>query len=305
VEIHVTGAGGFLGTFVVRALADIGHIHSTDLDTMDVSDASSVTAFLRKNQPDIIIHLAALKGNVSSRERPVDFFKVNTLGTLNLLEACRVLGIKRFIFMSSLTVHGKTDFPVSERSPISPLHPYGASKAAAEALVHAYSECYGIRAVIFRPNFIVGAIPPPRPYQDNLIYDFIQQFEKEGSVELAGVGDFQREWIHVEDVAAAVKSAILADHESGCETFILAANRVTMKDLASRIARRIGKGCVRTNPTVPGFSLVSMSDKALRNLDWRPRKSIDDIIDEIWDEYRSRKNYRDYGFEPRHRLPSD
>ena len=303
-EIHVTGAHGFLGTCVVRALADICRIRSTDIDTMDVTQSSSVMGFFRRNRPDVVVHLAALKGNLSSRERPVDFFTVNTVGTLNLLEACRHLGIKRFIFMSSLTVHGKSDVPVDETSPIRPQHPYGASKAAAEALVYAYASSYGIQSVIFRPNFVVGPIPPPQPYRDNLIYDFIDAVEKNSSIELAGSGEFQREWIHAEDVAAAVKLAVLADLP-GCETFILAANRVSMMDLAGRIISRMGRGRVKSNSAVSGFTLISSNDKAIQKLNWRPQKGIKAIIDEIWDEYRTRKNDPHYRFKPRHRLPSD
>ena len=287
VEIHITGARGFLGSCVVRTLSDIGRVQPTDLDTMDVTDPSSVMNCFRKYRPDVVVHLAALKGNLSSRERPVDFFKVNSIGTLNLLEACRSLRVKRFIFMSSLTVHGKSDVPVDEESPIRPLHPYGASKAAGEAFVHAYTSSYGMQSVIFRPNFVVGPILPPQPYLDNLVYDFIDEVEKKNSIELAGNGDFQREWIHVEDVAAAIKLAVLANLP-GCETFILAANRVSMMDLANRIVGRMGRGCVKTNPAVSGFSLISICDKAMQKLNWQPRKSIDNIIDEILDEYRTR-----------------
>ncbi|MFQ5801467.1 MAG: NAD-dependent epimerase/dehydratase family protein [Candidatus Methylomirabilales bacterium] len=285
--MHVTGASGFLGRYVVRSLKRLGQIQGTDIDDMDVTDAPAVLARLQVHPPQVLVHLAALKGNLPSRQRPLEFFKVNTLGTLNLLEACRQLGIKRFVFMSSLTVLGPTDHPVDETHPIRPLHPYGASKAAAEALVHAYSNSYELEALILRPNFIVGPIPAPHHYVDNLIYDFIDDIEREGKIELAGDGHYQREWVHPADVAEAVALAV-STRAQRCETFILSGNRLTMWDLAERIIRRIGKGRVTSDPGVAGFTLISSSEKARSGLGWKPRVDIDMIIDEIWNEYRSR-----------------
>ena len=109
-----------------------------------------------------------------------------------------------FRFFSSLTVHGPVDDPVDELSPLVPQHPYSGSKGASESMVHAYAHAYGMRATIFRPNFIVGPIPEPLPYVDNLIYDFIQNILDTGVIELAGQGQYQREWMHPKDVASAV-----------------------------------------------------------------------------------------------------
>ena len=287
-KIHVTGAAGFLGRHVVQALEPLGQVQGSDIGELDVTDASAVLARLRSDASDVVVHLAALKGNAPSRQRPTEFFRVNTVGTLNLLEACRQLGIKRFVFMSSLTVAGPTDEPVDETNPIRPIHPYAASKAAAEALVHAYCSSYGMRAAVLRPNFIVGAIPAPRPYEDNLIYDFIRAIERDGRIELAGDGGFRREWVHPRDVSAAVALAVAWQGE-GCETFILSTNRLTMRELSERVVRRVGKGRVEANASAPGFSLISSNRKAREILGWKPRVDIEAIIDEIWDEYRSRR----------------
>ena len=290
-KVHVTGARGFLGRDVVQSLMSLGDVRGSDVDDLDIARASQVLARLRVDRPDVVIHLAALKGNVPSRQRPVAFFRVNTLGTLNLLEACRRLGISRFIFMSSVTVVGHAETPADESWPIRPLHPYAASKAAAEALVHAYARSYGIRAVILRPNFIVGAIPPPHPYRDNLIYDFVAKVDRRGALELIGDPGFQREWLHPSDISRAVQLAVEADLPD-CETFMLSANRCTMWELAELIVRRVGCGRVTVDPAGAGFTLISSSAKAHRLLGWQPRVTLDEIVAEIWEEYRSRSGRR-------------
>ena len=119
---------GLLGTHVIQALANLDDVHGTDLDEMDITDPGSVMTTLALRPPDVIVHTAALKGNQPSRDRPLDFFRVNTAGTVNLLEACRQLGIKRFVFVSSLTVHGPSEDPVDEASPWAPAHPYAGTK---------------------------------------------------------------------------------------------------------------------------------------------------------------------------------
>ena len=286
---HVTGAKGLVGTEVVKALAKLGDVHGTDVDDMDITDEKAVNELFAARPPDVVVHLAGLKGNRPSRERPLEFFDVNTFGTLNLLEASRRVGAKHFVFFSSLTVHGPVDEPVDEDSPLNAQHPYSGSKGASESMVRAYCHAYGMQGTIFRPNFIVGPIPAPLPYVDNLIYDFIQAIYDSKVIELAGDGEFQREWMHPSDVAAAVAMAV-SSPGPGCETYILRGERVTMRQLAARIIDRVGSGTITTNPNMGGFSIISSGQKAQTGLGWTPKVSLDALIGEIWDEYQSRRS---------------
>ena len=284
---HVTGAKGLVGLEITKALAQIGEVHGTDVDDMDVTDLEAVQRTLSARPPDAVIHLAGLKGNLPSRQEPLKFFNVNTTGTLNLLEVSRQLGVKHFVFFSSLTVHGPDDKPVHEGSPLNPQHPYSGSKGASESIVHAYSHGYGMKATIFRPNFIVGPIPAPLPYVDNLIYDFIQAAQDPGVIELAGNGMFEREWMHPKDVASGVVLAVTSSG-TGCQTYILRGERVSMRELAERIIGRVGTGRISTNPDRGGFSIISSGEKIKQQLGWQPEVDLDSLIGEIWDEYRSR-----------------
>ena len=284
---HVTGAKGLVGQEVCNALSKLGDVHATDVDDMDVTNLDVVRSTLSAKPPDVVVHVAGVKGNLPSREQPLKFFDINTTGTMNLLEVSRHLKVKHFVFFSSLTVHGPVTEPVDEESPLAPQHPYSGSKGASESIVHAYSNGYGIRATIFRPNFIVGPMYPPIPYEDNLIYDFIQLIKDTGEIELAGDGQFEREWMHPSDVASAVSLAITTELP-GCETFILCGERVTMRELAERIAKRVGSGRIKTNPSRSGFSITSTSKKANDKLGWRPSMDLDTLLDGIWDEYQNR-----------------
>ncbi len=96
---------------------------------------------IKRHRPDLVCHLAALCGAAPSRENPPDYYAVNTLGTVHLLEACRRVGVERFLFSSSLTVHGASSDPVNESSAFSPRHPYAASKLAAELSGRFAIEC--------------------------------------------------------------------------------------------------------------------------------------------------------------------
>ncbi|MBI2542898.1 MAG: NAD(P)-dependent oxidoreductase [Candidatus Aenigmarchaeota archaeon] len=284
-KIHVTGANGLLAKYVIDACKIFGTVDGTDVDTMDITNFENVLSHLKNNTPDVIVHLAALQGRTASRENPSKFFTVNVSGTLNLMEACRQLGIKKFVLMSSLTVHGKSEIPVDENSPILPLHPYGASKAAAELVVRSYSKSFGIHAFIMRPNYISGKIYDS--YKENIIYNFVDNIETNGLVELAGDGRFQREWVHASDIAEAIKLALLSEID-GCETFILSEteNRISMMELTNKIIKLAGKGRIATKPEIEGFSLISSNKKAKEMLNWKPKVGIDEIIEEVFNGYR-------------------
>jgi len=285
----VTGANGQVGKEVMDAVSDIGSVYGTDVDTMDITDANSVSETIGNQRPDVIIHIAALKGNRPSRDNPTNFFSVNTIGTLNLLEASRMYGVSEFIFLSSLTVHGSSTVPVTEDSRFAPLHPYAASKCASEVLLESYVHSYGIRGIAFRPNFIVGPINAPTPYTDNIIYDFIQSIIDKNHIELAGTGEYQREWLHPSDVAKAISLSI-PSKQAGFDAYILSGQRVTMAQLASKVINLIGHGSIKTNPNIEGFSLISTDQKATSELGWQPEVEIDDLIAEIWNEYKSRNS---------------
>lgn len=169
-KILVTGATGFVGTQLIQKMAREGHAIralvrkpeqagelkklNVEICQGDVTDRASLADALR--EVDTVIHMASRVGETGTRE---EFFSVNLQGTLNLLEACRHVPLKRFIHVSSLSViTGYMDHDGSaENSPYRYTgEHYADSKIEAEKAVMEYNKKYQIPAVILRPGFIYG-----------------------------------------------------------------------------------------------------------------------------------------------------
>jgi nucleoside-diphosphate-sugar epimerase len=102
---------------------------------LDVADSRAVEMFLREHPPEAVVNLAARAGVRPSLEIPLAYYQTNVVGTLNLLEACRKLDVKKFILASTSSVYGDGTVQFSEDLPTdNPVSPYAASKKAAEVL---------------------------------------------------------------------------------------------------------------------------------------------------------------------------
>jgi len=131
----------------------------------DVTDTSRMNEIIKDNNIEAIVHLAAWAGVPMSVEKPLTYTNVNVVGTMNLLDACRRYGVKKFVFGSSSSVYGnRDDRQVTEEDDVMhAVSPYGATKVAGEVLCHAASAVYGINVAVDR---IFGPIygPIQRPY---------------------------------------------------------------------------------------------------------------------------------------------
>ena len=154
----VTGASGFVGTWLSRHLAACGDEVYPLRDEFDIADEGAVGREAARAQPDVIYHLAGLTHVGRSWEAPAETFRVNALGTLVLLEVARKLEPRpRVIVVSSAEVYGITgSVPVTEDAPLRPVTPYAASKVAAEYLGLQAFLGHGLEVVRVRPFNHVG-----------------------------------------------------------------------------------------------------------------------------------------------------
>ena len=141
----ITGAHGFVGRHLAEHLTKSGdEVIKTDVSHggPNLLDQEGFVQLLMSVRPDAVYHLAGQADVKASWGKPLDTFRINAEGTLNLLEACKEAGAKRVLCVSSAEVYGvveESDLPIKESQPLSPANPYATSKAAAELICKQYN----------------------------------------------------------------------------------------------------------------------------------------------------------------------
>ena len=135
----VTGAGGFVGQALAGHLAAAGDevVGLDRAEGPDITDSGAVRDLVIRHRPDAVYHLAAVTHIGASWDAPLEVFRINAEGTLNVLSACAAAGVDRVLVVGSADEYGAVrpeDLPLSEDAPLRPLTPYGASKVAADYL---------------------------------------------------------------------------------------------------------------------------------------------------------------------------
>jgi GDP-4-dehydro-6-deoxy-D-mannose reductase len=222
VRALVTGGAGFLGTYLVRLLADSGaEVTATDLSgrpvapaddgpavrtrPLDVRDPAAVERLVEELRPEVVYHYAGLAYVIPSWTDPEGTFRTNLLGTLNLLEAVRKHAPRaKFAFAGSGTEYGDPEsVPTPEDSPLKPTSPYASSKAAADLLCYQYFRSFDLPVFRYR---IFGTTGPGK--RGDSVNDFasqIAELERRGSSGKIRVGNLDKAR-DVTDVRDAVRA---------------------------------------------------------------------------------------------------
>ena len=224
-KVLVTGGSGFLGSHVADALAEAGHdVAVFDLQPSpymrddqqmiigDVTDTEQVNAAVKGC--DVIYHLAALADINEAINKPRDTMTVNLMGTVNMLEAAREHGIKRFVFSSSIYVY-------SDQGSF-----YRTSKQACEHLIQDYHDRYGLDFTILRYGSLYG----PRADSSNAVFKMVTSALETGKIEYGGNGREVREYIHIRD-AALMSADIMDDEYKGAILHLTGRERLTTGDM--------------------------------------------------------------------------
>ncbi len=167
--ILVTGGSGFLGTEVCRQLIALGKqvinvdhkvFHSSEIITIstDITDFDRLEAIFKKHKASTVIHLAALL-NTTANQNPSLAFRVNVLGSGNLLELAHRYGVRRFVYSSSFSILGNRpmkEFPVDESIKLDPRNFYGETKRFVEILGMRYAALSGFQFIAVRMGALVG-----------------------------------------------------------------------------------------------------------------------------------------------------
>ena len=202
----VVGGSGFIGSHVADCLSDVGY-QVTIFDKIksqwlrndqkliigDVQDSKKLNQIIAG--AEVVYNFAAISDLNQALNDPIKTININILGNLNVLEACRTNGVRRFIFASSIYVHSREGGF------------YRCSKQASEAYVEEYQKIYGLDYTILRYGSLYG----PRADHTNGLYRIIKSALENGVVSYEGDIDAMREYIHVEDAARASVEAMNDD----------------------------------------------------------------------------------------------
>jgi len=232
VNILVTGVAGFIGSHVAEKLLSVGyHVIGLDnfdpfypryikennlkslskslnfsFDEGDICDKDFLSNLFGKYKIDIVIHLAAKAGVRPSVMNPSEFFEVNVLGTLNLLETMNQCGVKQLLFSSSSSVYGNNEkIPYSETDSVDhPISPYAATKKAGELLTHTFHHLYQFSVINLRFFTVYG----PRQRPDLAIHKFFSNLYSEKPIEIFGDGNTERDYTYIDDTVSGILGSL-------------------------------------------------------------------------------------------------
>jgi GDP-4-dehydro-6-deoxy-D-mannose reductase len=293
----VTGAQGFVGQHL------LGHLHASGDDAVgvdrecDVTDVRSVAATLADVQPDAIYHLAALTNVGASWSNPIEYTRVNVLGTKNLLDAAfDVVPSASIVLVSSADVYGVVrteDLPLVETFRVAPANPYSSSKVEAEHVAHDALRERDQRVVIARPFNHVGPGQSTEFVVPAIVNRLLQALD-DGAEEII-VGDLstRRDFSDVRDVVRAYR--LLSERGVSGEVYNIASSvDVGLFDIAQQLVAAIAPEVrLTTDQSLLRPVEIPVSrgsyEKLRRATSWRPAIALETSLRDVIDDMRRRR----------------
>lgn len=303
--VLVTGGAGYIGSHVVLALGDAGRpvVVLDDLSTGrraavppgvpliegDAGDRGTVEHVLREHRIGTVMHFAGSIVVPESVEKPLDYYRNNTAGSLALIESCVRAGVGRFIFSSTAAVYGMPErMPIGEDAPLSPINPYGRSKLMTELMLRDAASAYGLRHVVLRYFNVAGADPAGRSGQSSRVATHLLKIAAQAATgrreEIQVYGDDYptpdgtciRDYIHVGDLASAHVAALRhLEAGGGSETLNCGYGQgYSVREVLEVVQSVLGRSLrIRTVARRAGDppELVAGVERIRRTLDWSPR----------------------------------
>ncbi|MEX2178035.1 MAG: GDP-mannose 4,6-dehydratase [Gemmatimonadaceae bacterium] len=307
-RVLITGGSGFVGQWLTRALMKRGDtvfagtlegpprvgvldaqvIAATHWLTLDTASDASIRAAVTGSAPDWIVHLAGIAYPPDANADPVRAFEVNALGALRLLTAVATSARDaRVLIIGSADEYGPYPpdrYPLDETTPLAPRSVYGSSKAAQELLALQMWRSAGLQVVCTR-SFNHSGAGHADTYLLPALVRRAAALPETGGTLLIGNAAPVRDYLHVADVVDAY--LLLLDRGTAGEVYNVCSGKgVSVRQLAEHVLRRLGvRAAISTDPALsrPSDTPVLIGDNSrLRGATgWSPRRSIDDIIDDL------------------------
>lgn len=304
--VLVTGAAGFIGSHLCEHLARMGkqvigvdnfdpyyaridkeynvdllRKAGADFRESDIRDYGSIASLIDVTRPEVVVHLAAKAGVRNSVRFPRQYFETNLLGTQNVLDSCRALGVGRLVAASTSSVYGNTkEIPFQEDDPcIAPLHPYAASKRSTELLASTYANLYGLQITMLRFFTVYGERGRP-DMMPRLLLNSITAGTQVNLFE----GRMERDWTHVSDVVEGVGRAV--DRPLGFAILNLGRGEpVLLSDFIERLETVAGAKANLVSAPRPESEMLSTyasTERLVDLLDYEPTVTVQDGVERLW-----------------------
>ena len=316
-KILLTGGAGYIGSACLRWLIRHGH-DPVAYDNLtegnpaavpdagrrlvvgDLADFDTLTSVMADHKVEAVMHFAALASVPDSIRDPDNYWRVNVVGTKNLLDAMRKAGVSKIVFSSTSATYGfHNEMPLREDSAQAPETPYGTTKLAAETMIREYARAYNIGYTVLRYFNAAGADPDgkygeDRRHEAHLIPLTLQvPLGKREKLLIYGNdwetrdGTCVRDYVHTDDLAQAHQLAVESlgpgvgrayNLGSGTGTTILE----VLRACEEAVGRPIRHEFVGRRPGDPA-TLIATPEKITKELGWSPRfPEIRDITATAW-----------------------
>lgn len=316
-NVLVAGGAGYIGSHAVRRLLEAGcravvvdnlfrgHLQAVDqratFHKIDLADAQALGDVLRRSAIDCVMHFAALAYVGESVTDPLAYYHNNTAGTISLLRAMKVAGVKRLVFSSTAAVYGEPETtPIVETMRQEPVNPYGWSKWCVERVLRDYAAADQEFSFVALRYFNVagcaadGSLGEDHDPETHLVPVLLQTaLGQRDEVTVFGTdyptpdGTCIRDYVHVEDLCAAHVAAMKALRPGDARFYNLGIGRgYTVKEVIESAKRVTGIDFpVDYGPRRPGDPAVLFAspEKIRRELGWSPHYTeIDPIVATAW-----------------------
>lgn len=294
-RVLVTGADGFIPSYVCERLADLGADvtalvrrnssnviksipHLRERVRIRWGDITDLSVLIQETKDvDVVYHMGAQSHVQYSLHNPLETYQTNTVGTMNVLEAARLNDVGRVVHAGSAEVYGKPEtVPIKEAHPLAPRSPYAAGKVASDRLMFSYFCTYGLPVVMSRFFGIFG----PRQSIEKAIPKFVLRIGRGMPPVIYGDGTQSRDYMYGTDAADAYARLGVVDGMVGETVNIGTGKETRIVDLASMIIRLMGKDIKPefTPALHPGEAgrLVADPTRGMEALDWRPEVSLEE-----------------------------